>query len=72
MKKHSDRSQTTLVMNVNKNPEVLLNKLNEKGFVLSNGYKDYKDSQIRIGNFPMHTIEDVKNLIKAFKSILKF
>jgi phosphoserine aminotransferase len=72
VKKHSDRSQTTLVMNVNKNPEVLLNKLNEKGFVLSNGYKDYKDSQIRIGNFPMHTIEDVKNLIKAFKSILKF
>jgi phosphoserine aminotransferase len=65
-----DWSRTTIVLNAKRNVYTILNSLEEKGFVLSRGYKDFRDLQIRIGNFPMHTIEDVKNLIEAFKSIL--
>ena len=70
VKNASDRSQTTLVFNIIISPSEILNKLNDKKFVISRGYKDFKDKQIRIGNFPVHKIEDVENLIEAFKLII--
>lgn len=63
------RSDTTLVFNVNKDSAVIVNELKSKGFVISRGYRDFKDSHIRIGNFPMHKTTDVKKLLQAFKNI---
>lgn len=70
VKDPSDRSMTTLVFNVNGNADEIIKKLDEKGFVISRGYKDFRDSQIRIGNFPMHTTEDVTNLLNVFNSFI--
>jgi phosphoserine aminotransferase len=63
------RSNTTLVFNVYRNADVIVNKMNKKGFVISRGYRDFRDSQIRIANFPMHKMADVKKLLQAFKSL---
>jgi phosphoserine aminotransferase len=63
------RSSTTLVLNVNKNSDVIVDKMRKKGFMISRGYRDFRDSQIRIANFPMHKISDVKKLLEAFKSL---
>ena len=63
------RSFTTPVFNVNNGSDVIAGKMKKKGFVISRGYRDFKDSQIRIGNFPMHKISDIKRLLEALKSI---
>ena len=63
------RSYTTLVFNVNNSSDVIASKMKKKGFIISKGYMDFKDSQIRIGNFPMHKISDIKRMLQAFKSI---
>jgi phosphoserine aminotransferase len=63
------RSKTTLVFNVNNNPDVIVSKLAKKGFVISRGYRDFKDSQIRIGNFPVHKLSDIKKMIRVFNNL---
>jgi phosphoserine aminotransferase len=63
------RSNTTLVFNVNNNSNVIVSKLIKKGFVISRGYRDFKDAHIRISNFPMHKIADVKRMLEVFKNI---
>jgi phosphoserine aminotransferase len=64
-----NRSNTTLVFEVAIEPKIIINGIKKKGFVISEGYRDFKDSQIRIANFPMHKIEDVRRLLKSFYSI---
>lgn len=61
------RSNTTLVFDVKKGSGDIINKLSKKGFAVSKGYRDFKDSQIRIGNFPMHKTSDVKKMLEVFK-----
>jgi len=61
-----NRSNTTLVFEVAINSKIIADEIRKKGFEISRGYRDFKDSQIRIANFPMHKIEDVKRLLKAF------
>ncbi len=63
------RSKTTIVLETKINSEKIVNILSNQGFVLSRGYSIYKEKHIRIGNFPMHTVEDTKNLIEKFKLI---
>ena len=62
----SDRSQTTLVIDVNGKSDELVKKLAKKGFVIAKGYGKRKDMHIRIGNFPAHTRSDVKKLLASF------
>jgi phosphoserine aminotransferase len=38
---------------------------------VGSGYGSFKDSQIRIANFPQHSKEDLERLIEAIDSILK-
>ncbi len=66
---NKNRSNTTLVFEVAIDSNIIVEKIKERGFVLSKGYRDLKDTQIRIANFPMHNIEDVRKLIRAFNYI---
>jgi phosphoserine aminotransferase len=63
VKKEAIRSQTVIVANSFVDSEVVINKLRQKGFVVGTGYKEYKNSQIRIANFPTHRIDDVEKLL---------
>lgn len=58
------RSQTVIVADVQKAKVDVKKKLSEKGFIVGSGYGEFKEKHIRIANFPAHSIEDVKNLIK--------
>lgn len=60
------RSQTTIIVNTQGKTKKILEKLTKKGIVISKGYGDKKDDQIRIANFPAHKIVDVKKLLKSF------
>ncbi|MFA5405356.1 MAG: aminotransferase class V-fold PLP-dependent enzyme [Ignavibacteria bacterium] len=64
-----NRSNTTLVFDVAFNSNIIVDKMKRKGFVISRGYRDFKESQIRIANFPMHKITDVKKLLGAFNNL---
>jgi phosphoserine aminotransferase len=61
VKQKSCRSETTIVI---ESKIYIHNALLKAGYVVSNGYAEYKDRHFRIGNFPMHRIEDVKNIIE--------
>lgn len=56
------RSNTTLVVEVAGGSEKLVKYLAGKGFIVGRGYKEHKNTHIRIANFPSHTLEDVKSL----------
>lgn len=59
-----DRSKTIIVLDCfDKQPSVK-KYLTENGFIVSSGYGKYVSSQIRIANFPMHSIKDVTKLIE--------
>jgi phosphoserine aminotransferase len=61
------RSLTTIVLETMLDTEKIHTKLEYNDFVVSKGYSDFKNSHLRIGNFPMHKFEDVSNLIYLFK-----
>jgi len=63
VKKESFRSQTVIVANSFVDSEIVRSKLREKGFIVGTGYKEYKNSQIRIANFPSNKKNDVEKLI---------
>ncbi|MBN1633242.1 MAG: alanine--glyoxylate aminotransferase family protein [Ignavibacteria bacterium] len=69
VKRPEDRSKTTIAVNTKFASSEVVKKLYNSGFVVSSGYGEYKDSQIRIGNFPVHKISDFKNLIDALSKI---
>lgn len=60
------QSPTVIVARVKNGSGEFLSHMQTKGFVVGAGYGDKKDQEIRIGNFPAHTIEDVKNLVENF------
>jgi phosphoserine aminotransferase len=61
------RSKTTLVLETELDVDKIIEKIEYNGFVLSKGYRNFKDKHIRIGNFPVHKFEDVSNLIYLFR-----
>jgi phosphoserine aminotransferase len=67
VKEESHRSQTTIVANT-KIPSPDVNKALEKfNVTVGTGYGNYKEQQIRIANFPAHSVGDVEKLIEALK-----
>lgn len=65
------RSQTTIVINTNKLPsEKIISKLKKYGLIVGTGYKENKNHQIRIANFPAHKISWIKKLISTFDRII--
>lgn len=61
------RSQTIIVVDITKAKGDIRKKLTEKGFIVGSGYESQKEEQIRIANFPTHSIRDMKTLIKELK-----
>ena len=66
-------SNTLTAIKNTKNIDVknLIKNLEEKGYVISNGYGDLKNNTFRIAHMGDYTIEDVRGLIKTINEILK-
>lgn len=66
-------SNTVTAIKNTKNIDVQdLNKqLGEKGYMISNGYGDYKNITFRIAHMADATLEDIKELLDVIDSILK-
>jgi len=70
VKDAKDRSMTTIVIEVPEGDAAgIREKLSNEGIIVSTGYKEYKDKQIRVGNFPMHTREDIERIVDVLKSL---
>ncbi|MBC8110588.1 MAG: aminotransferase class V-fold PLP-dependent enzyme [Verrucomicrobia bacterium] len=66
-KKH--RSPTVIVANVTNAGDVL-KKLAEQNLIVGSGYGSYKDSQLRIANFPATDAQTTENLLKILQTLL--
>lgn len=60
------RSVTTVAVNTPKGSEMVIKRLKKAGFVVGAGYGELKLSQVRLANFPAHSINQVKRLLSAF------
>jgi len=58
----TDRSKTIICIKVGNRQNEVKRKLAESGILVGSGYGTLKESQIRIANFPMHRIEDVRRI----------
>ncbi|MBI3984823.1 MAG: aminotransferase class V-fold PLP-dependent enzyme [Candidatus Levybacteria bacterium] len=58
------RSKTTIVAKIKGNSLDLISFCRKRGIILGSGYGENKQKQVRIGNFPAHTLLQVKTLIK--------
>ena len=71
VRNQADRSNTVIVINTSCGSQQIIERLAKEGFIIGAGYgKEFRDKQIRIANFPMHTIRDVEvlvSLLSAFK-----
>jgi phosphoserine aminotransferase len=65
VKKKSDRSKTIINIEVGEKQSEVNKALSDIGIIVGSGYGKYKETQIRIANFPMHKIEDVKRIISV-------
>ena len=67
VKKNEWRSKTVIVINTSANSKEVIDKLKARGIIVGAGYKDFKEKQIRIANFPAHKIEDVERMLEVLK-----
>lgn len=67
VKEKKFRSLTTIVIDTQGETAKILPYLEEKGFVVSRGYGQFKESQIRIANFPSLSLDDVERLLGVFE-----
>lgn len=58
------RSKTVATIVVEDRQKEVKKKLADNGIVVGSGYGKEKDTHIRIANFPVHKIEDVKRIIE--------
>ncbi|HVA96777.1 MAG TPA: aminotransferase class V-fold PLP-dependent enzyme [Candidatus Acidoferrales bacterium] len=63
------RSPTTIVVDIQKSKKDVRKFLAEKGFLVLSGYGPNKETQIRIANYPAHSVQDVKRLIRELKNV---
>lgn len=64
-----DRSQTVIVVNTGERTEYIKKKLRENGFVVGSGYGAFKNTQIRIANFPTVTIKEMKEFLEVVRDV---
>ncbi|MDO8610754.1 MAG: aminotransferase class V-fold PLP-dependent enzyme [bacterium] len=66
----SFQSATTIVANItNIQSKYIIGTLNKKGFVIGKGYGKYKNHQIRIANFPAHSLKMIAKLCSSLNEI---
>jgi phosphoserine aminotransferase len=71
IKNREVRSQTVFVVEFGKKAEEVVKRLASKGLIVGKGYGEYKDTQIRIANFPQHSILHMQTLVNELGNILK-
>lgn len=65
------RSKTVIVIETKSDSLEIIERLKKKGLVVGSGYKDFKNKHIRIANFPAHSVDDMKRLIREIKENLQ-
>ncbi|MEK7107206.1 MAG: aminotransferase class V-fold PLP-dependent enzyme [Patescibacteria group bacterium] len=61
------RSKTVIVAETPEGSAKVIKKLSAKGLIVGAGYGEFKDKHIRIGNFPMHKLADMKKILKVLQ-----
>lgn len=69
VKNKADRSKTIINIKTGDKQNEVKKMLAEKGIVVGSGYGKFKDTQIRIANFPMHRIDDVRKIIETLGTL---
>jgi phosphoserine aminotransferase len=64
------RSPTVIVINTATYSSEIIKKIATKGYVLGSGYKDYKNKQLRVANFPAISVEKMEDFIKVLDQSL--
>lgn len=67
VKEKAHRSQTTIVADTSVPSPEINKKLEPQDMAVGSGYSSYKEKQIRIANFPAHSIEQTEKLIQELK-----
>ncbi len=60
------RSVTTIVVNTGADTDKIIASLAKKGMIVSRGYGRNKKTQIRIANYPSHSMNKIKLLLQQF------
>ena len=63
------RSKTVIVIDTKGETPKILKELEQHNIILGPGYGNNKDIEMRIANFPAHSVEQVKQLIELLKNI---
>ncbi|MFN4146237.1 MAG: aminotransferase class V-fold PLP-dependent enzyme [Runella sp.] len=63
------RSRTVVVANTQKPSAEVIAEIKKANMVVGSGYGPFKDTQIRIANFPAVSVEQVEILIEALKGL---
>lgn len=63
------RSVTTIMVNVLGGSAPLIKELKKKGFTVSSGYKENKEKQIRIANFPAVSKKTIQRVIREIREM---
>ena len=64
------RSATTIIANTKVPASEIIKKLAPFDMVIGSGYGNYKESQIRIANFPTHSISQVQALVYKLQELI--
>lgn len=64
-----DRSQTLVVLNTHGESKNIVTALDLVDIEIGYGYGEAKNEQVRVSNFPAHTMVDVERLLEEFKKI---
>lgn len=67
VKEERHRSRTVVVANTVKPSAEIIAEVKKAGMVIGSGYGKFKDSQIRIANFPATSEEQIRNLITVLE-----
>lgn len=67
VKEKSHRSQTTIIADTKIPSPDVNKKLEPFDMAIGTGYGNYKEQQIRIANFPTHSVEQMEKLVQLLK-----
>ncbi len=65
------RSPTVIVADVQKSASDLRRVLASQGLQVGSGYSEFKEKQIRIANFPSHSMDDMRRLLAAIREVMQ-
>ncbi|MBI5390887.1 aminotransferase class V-fold PLP-dependent enzyme [Candidatus Woesearchaeota archaeon] len=63
----SARSRTVIVIRVPDGSASVISSLKTQGLIVGAGYKEHKDTCLRIANFPAHTVIQMERLLASLK-----